>query len=444
MSMDALFNPRSVAVYGASARREEALGNVLLRNATAASLPVVAVHPRAEHLEGVPAYTSLTGIGDADLALISVPSAGARDAVRDAAEAGCRAAVVLSSGFGETDADGRRLQDEMVSTARAADMRLVGPNCMGVVSRQPVGALFNGSYFWDVPTQPSSISFVSQSGAMGGMFLDQVRRREAGLARFLSIGNAADVGVTETLGWLADDPETSAIGMFIEGIDDGPRFVEAATRATERKPVIALKGGRHASGARAAASHTGALAGAYGPVRAAFLRAGVEAATSTRELFDRLFSAEVPSPSDRRVAVITVSGGPSVVAADAVTDHGLLLADLEEETQRRIRAHVPRFAAVGNPVDLTPQCDPSEMAPAVAAVYDDPQVDAAVIVNCGLNIPEFGEAIAEALGKRALPTAAFLLDVPAVAGPLRAAGVPLLGSPEDAVATVASAWGRRS
>lgn len=443
MSLGDVFDPASVAVYGASARRPDALGNTLLANVAAAGLPVTVVHPSAPEIDGHTTTATLEATSrGADLALISVPAAAAAAAVADAAGAGARAAVVLSSGFGEAGPEGLALEDEMARTAADAGMVLVGPNCMGVVSRLGSGALLNGSYFWDVPDRDGGISFISQSGAMGGMFLDQVRRRDVGLARFLSIGNAADVGVTDALQWLAEDEATTAIGMFVEGVGQGRAFVEAASHAAAGKPVVALKGGRHPAGARAAASHTGALAGSYGPVRAAFLRAGVEETTSSQDFFDHLFTADLPRPTGPRVAVVTVSGGPSVVAADAITDHGLQLADLAPGTEKAIRQHVPAFAAVGNPVDVTPQCPPEAMAAAVGAVYDDPNVDAVVAIDCGLDVPEFGRAVATAADRTGTATVAYLLDVPAVSAAVRPVGIPEADSPERAVAMLAAATRR--
>lgn len=442
MTLHRVFEPSSVAVYGASARRTDALGNTLLANVTAAGLPVTVVHPNAPEIDGHRTTPSLSEGDPVDLALVSVPATVAPDAIADAAAAGTRAAVVLSSGFGEAGPEGEALEAEIQKLASEAGMALVGPNCMGVVSRLASGALLNGSYFWDVPATAGGISFISQSGAMGGMFLDQVRRREAGLARFLSIGNAADVGVTDALHWLADDQTTTAIGMFVEGVGDGRAFVEAASRAAATKPVVALKGGRHATGARAAASHTGSLAGSYGPVRAAFLRAGVEETTSTQDFFDHLFTADLPTPAGPRVAIVTVSGGPSVVAADAITDHGLHLAELAPATTATLRGLVPTFAAVGNPVDVTPQCPPEAMGDAIGAVYDDPNVDAVVAIDCGLDVPAFGEAIAAAVERTGRPTVAYLLDVPDVAAAVGRVGVPEADSPERAVAVVAAATRR--
>jgi acyl-CoA synthetase (NDP forming) len=443
MSLDHALEPGSVAVYGASATRPDALGSSLLRNAAACGLPVVAVHPSAVGTIGdAPVAPTLRAAGGAELALVSVPAAGAPAAVRDAVDGGARAVVVLSSGFAEAGDAGRRLQDEVVATAAAADVTLIGPNCMGVVSRLASGQLLNGSYFWSVPDRDGGLAFVSQSGAIGGLFLAEARRRMAGFSRFISIGNAASVDVADCLAWLADDERTTAIGVFVEGITDGPRFLEAASRATAAKPVVLLKGGRFATGARAAASHTGALAGQYGPIRAALRRARVEEAGSSRDLFDRLFSLGLPPVTGRSVAIVTVSGGPSVLAADALAMNGLELADLAPVTVARLEALLPDFAAKGNPVDLTPQCAPDRFVPAIRAVFEDPNVDAVVAVDFGLDLAEFGRGVVEAAAATGKPVVASLLDVDTVQGTLGGAGVPVSSSPEGSVELLALALGR--
>lgn len=449
--LDPLFRPASIAVYGASASGGK-LGNQLLDNATGGAAggaaggassggvtDVVAVHPTASSVQGVPASPKLQRA--VDLALISVPPAQVSSAVRDAAAAGTRVAVVLTSGFGETGDEGRRQQDELVSAARAAGTRLVGPNCMGVVSHLGGGRWLNGSYFWSVPDRPGGVSFVSQSGAFGGMFFAEARRRGFGMARFLSVGNSADVTLTDALAWLGDDDATTVVGVFAEAIPGGRAFVDAARRVTERKPVVVVKAGKAAAGARAAASHTGSLAGAHGPVQAAFLRAGVREAATSTEFFDQL-AFQAASPGRRvgsHIAVVTISGGPSVLAADAAERAGLELPPPSAATVDTLRRLVPSFAALGNPVDLTPQCPPANFAPAIAAVFDDPAFDGVVVINCGLDIPEFGRGVAAAVGRTNKPTAAFLLDVPKVAAELLGAGVPLFDGPERAVAGYASA-----
>jgi acyl-CoA synthetase (NDP forming) len=436
--MEAIFSPRSVAVYGAS-RDERKLGHVLLRNVLTGGFAgsVAAVNPAGGEVLGVPVTPSL-GV-PADLALVSVPAGAAQAAVADAAGAGCRAAIVLASGFGETGEAGRSREQRLASLAREAGMRLVGPNCMGVVSRQPEGWL-NGSYFWRLPEKPGGVSLVSQSGAFGGMFLAEARRRGLGVARFLSVGNCADVTESDALEWLAGDAATGVVGLFVEAFRDGRRFVAAAERCA--KPVVVLKAGKGRAGARAAVSHTGSLAGRHGAAQAAFARAGVVEAATADDFFDALHALASVPRAGRRVAVLTISGGPAVLAADAAERLGLRLPAPGAATVRLVRELAPAFAAAGNPIDLTPQCPPAGFPAAIGAVFDDPAFEGVIVVNCGLDIPEFGRGVAAAARRTGKPVTAFVLDVPAVEAELIAAGIPLLGSPERAAAAYAAAVAR--
>ncbi|HEX6348244.1 MAG TPA: CoA-binding protein [Candidatus Dormibacteraeota bacterium] len=428
-----MFEPASVAVYGAS-RQPSKLGHVLLRNVLEGGFEgrVVAVNPSREEVLGLPTVASLAE--PVDLALVSVPAPAVPAAVADAARAGCRAAIVLASGFGETGPAGAAAERELVEAARGAGMRLVGPNCMGVVSREHRGWL-NGSYFWQLPAAAGGVSMVSQSGAFGGMFFAETRRRGLGVARFLSVGNSADVTETDAIEWLAADPETAVIGLFAEAFRDGRRFVEVVARSP--KPVVVLKAGKEVAGARAAASHTGSLAGRHGAVRAAFRRAGVLEAETADEFFDLLTvlaaGRPVVAPS-RTLAVLTISGGPGVLASDAAERLGLRLPPPSEETVRRIRDLAPSFAATGNPIDLTPQCPPEAFGPAIAAVFEDAAYDGVVVINCGLDIPEFGAGVVAARELSGKPVTAFLLEVPRIEALMTDAGIPLLPSPERAVA----------
>jgi len=441
--LDALFMPRRVAVYGASARHAGKLGNILLRN-VAAGASTVAVHPSATAIDGVPAVATLVD-GDApvDLALISVPAPAVEDAVTDAAVGGARAGVVLSSGFGETGADGQTVEARLVATAREHGMRLVGPNCMGVVSSLGEAGWLNGSYFWSLPERAGSISFISQSGAFGGMFFAECRARSLGLSRFASLGNSIDVVETDVLEALGGDDATAVIGMFVEGFRDGRRFVEVARRVTASKPVVALKAGKAAAGARAAASHTGSVVGRHAAVSAALERAGVIEARTSDDFFDVLTAvARVPRPPrGRGVAIVTISGGPGVLAADAAEAAGLELAAPSDATVRAIRELAPDFAAVGNPIDLTPQCPPAAFVPAIGAVYDDDRFDAVVVINCGLDIPEFGAGVVAGAQRSGKPTVAFVLDVPTIREAFDDASIPCFASPERAVHALASRAG---
>jgi acetyltransferase len=279
---------------------------------------------------------------------------------------------------------------------------------------------------------------VSQSGAFGGMFFAEARRRRLGVARFLSVGNSADVTETDALEWLAADPATAVVGLFVEAFRDGRRFVAVAERC--EKPVVVLKAGKGAAGARAAASHTGSLAGRHGAAQAAFARAGVVEAATSDEFFDALqvFAGAAGPPAGRSVAVLTISGGPGVLASDEAERLGLHLPAPGAATVRRVRELAPSFAAAGNPIDLTPQCPPERFPAAIAAVFADPAYDGVIVINCGLDIPEFGRGVAEARRLTGKPVTAFVLDVPAIEAELAAAGVPLLPSPERAVAAYAA------
>lgn len=442
MSLDHLFAPASIAVYGASASDSRKLGNTLLANAANGAPQVVAVHPTADSIGGIRAVASLDRA--VDLALISVPGQGVEKAVADAAAAGAKVGIILSSGFGETGAAGRRTQDRMAQLAAEAGMRLVGPNCMGVVSHVGKGRWLNGSYFWAIPTTAGGLSFVSQSGAFGGMFFSHLRSSGLGLSRFLSVGNAADVSATDALEWLGDDPQTTAVGMFIEGIEDGRRFVEVARKVTAKKPVVVLKAGKLAAGAKAAASHTGSIAGSYKAMQAGLRRAGVIEAADTETFFDAMdiAAAGLIRTAVHNIAIVTISGGPSVLAADAAEQAGLSLPTLSERTLAQLRSLAPAFAALGNPIDLTPQCPIDHFIAAIEAVYADESVEGVVAINCGLDVSQFGTGVARGFARTGKPTTAFVLDAPGVAAELSAVGVLRFSSPERAIAALGIGTGK--
>jgi acyl-CoA synthetase (NDP forming) len=435
MSLQALFAPRSVAVLGVS-RSPGKLGHRLLQNVKESGFAgaVYPVNPGGEPILGYPTLPTVEALPEGvDLALVSLPAAAVPAAIEALAARKARAAVVLSSGFGEVDDAGRGVQARMLSVARTAGLRLVGPNCMGVYSAP---ARLNGTYFWDLPRRPGGVSVVSQSGAYGGLIFRHLGGRGLGVARFLSIGNQADVEIAEVVEYLVDDPETTLVACFVEALRDGRRFVNAARRAAGRKPVVVLRGGRSDAGRRAAGSHTGSLATGDEVFRAACLATGVVLAEETEEFFDAveaLVAAGSRRPEAPRVAVITVSGGPSVVAADCAERSGLQVPPLPETARAALRALLPPFAAVGNPVDLTPQVEPSRIAAAVKVVLDEPSVAGAVAVDVGLDIPELADALVEAAAASGKPLTAFVADAPGLAARLGAAGVPVLPSPERAV-----------
>ena len=440
-SLDALFSPRSVAVLGVS-RNPAKLGYKLLENVKAYGYGgrIYPVNPSGERILDLPSVTSVAALPEpVDLALVSLPASAVADAIVDLAARGAKAAVILSSGFGEVDANGREAQARLLKTARASGLRLVGPNCMGVYSAP---ARLNGTYFWDLPKRAGGISVVSQSGAYGGLIFRHLGGRGLGVARFVSIGNQADVDLTDILEFLAADADTTLIACFVEALRDGRRFLDVAARATASKPVVMLKGGRSDAGRRAAGSHTGSLAGAYAVYRAAFRRAGVVTADETEEFFDAIeaLAATPRRPSAPAIAVITVSGGPSVVAADCAERAGLAVPALEDAVRSALRASLPPFAAVGNPVDLTPQVEPSRIGDAIKLVFDQASIAGAVAIDVGLDIPEFADALVAEAVRTSKPVVAFATDAPAVSERLRSGGIPVLAGPERAVRAWRALW----
>jgi acetate---CoA ligase (ADP-forming) len=440
-----LFAPAGIAVLGVS-RNPAKLGYRLLQNVKESGY-AGAIHPVNPSGESILGFTSVPDVSalpaGIDLALVSLPAPAVPAAIRALAERGVRSAVILSSGFGEVDADGRSAQAELLATARASGLRLVGPNCMGVYSAP---ARLNGTYFWDLPQASGGISIVSQSGAYGGLIFRHLGGRGLGVARFVSIGNQVDVDIAEVLEWLVDDPETTLIACFVEALRDGPRFLAAASRAAGRKPIVMLKGGRSDAGRRAAGSHTGSLAGTWEVYRAACASARVVLAEETEEFFDAIETlVAIPSmrPAARRVAVVTVSGGPSVIAADTAEREGLEVPALDATTSEALRALLPSFAAVGNPVDLTPQVDPVRIGAAVRRVFDEPAIAGVVAVNVGLDIPEFADAVVAAAKATGKPAVAFAADAPEITARFRAGGVPVLPSPERAVRAWRALWQAR-
>jgi acetyltransferase len=430
-----LFAPRGVAVLGAS-RSPAKLGHRLVRNLVTPGFPgdVFPVNPSGEAILGRESVTRVEDLPRGlDLALVSLPARAVLPAVRALGARGCRVCVVLASGFGETGEAGRAVQGDLGTIARATGMRIVGPNCMGVVN---VPGRLNASYFWDVPRRPGGITFVSQSGAYGGLFFREARERALGVAKFLSIGNQSDLGFTECLDWLADDPETRVVGLFVEGIRDGRAFVAAARRLARAKPVVALKGGRAEAGRRAAGSHTGSLAGTWETYRAAFAAAGIVAVEETEELFDAIVTLEAQRerpPRDPAVAILTISGGPSVVAADTAEAVGLRVPAFPAERRLALRAHLPEFGADGNPVDMTPQMEPAGFEPSVRLVLEAPEVSGAVAIDIGLDRAEYADALRAAQARTGKPVVACTVDTPDMDRVLRAAGIPLVPGPERAV-----------
>lgn len=432
--LEALFAPRRLAVLGAS-RNPAKLGHVLLRNVLSGGFPgeVHVVNASGEWVLGHPSVRDASDLPEGmDLALVSLPPSAVLSAIAALGRRGTRMAVILTSGFGEVDERGRTEQAALLEVAKSSGLRLVGPNCMGVYSGP---ARLNGTYFWDMPATPGGIAVVSQSGAYGGLIIRHLGGLGLGVCRFLSIGNQMDLEVADALEYLAGDAETSLVACFLESVRDGRRFVEAASRVTRAKPMVVLKGGATDAGRRAAGSHTGSLAGTAEVYEAAFRRGGIVPCRETEEFFDAIqaLASTQPRPERPALAVVTVSGGPSVVAADAAEAAGIAVPPTEPEERAELARLLPTFAALGNPVDMTPQVDAQTIGPAAAVVLGRSSVGGALAVNVGLDMPEFADALIGAARLYGKPLLACAVDAPAVMARFRASGVPVYPTPERAV-----------
>ncbi len=349
-ALDRLFYPRTVAVFGSV--KEGKIAHQIVTQMVRAGYAgrLVAVNPKADSPDGFPQVAAFAGarsIGGIDLAVLALPAQFAEDAVREAGAAGAPVAVVITSGFAEAgNAEGER---RLLAAAREAGVRLIGPNCAGIMN---TANRLSASI--EPRALPGRVSFLTQSGAVGGAVLGLAAERGIGFAKFVSYGNRADLGEPELLEYLAADPETGVIALYLESVADGQRLLPVLAAAAAAKPVVAIKAGRTTAGRRAAGSHTGSLAGADEVFAAAFRRAGVIRAAGVEEMLDLCDAfAHLPVPAGRKVAIVTNSGGPGILAADRAEELGLEPAEPSPELRAGLRSFLSERCALGNPVDLT-------------------------------------------------------------------------------------------
>jgi acetyl coenzyme A synthetase (ADP forming)-like protein len=376
-SLRPFFSPASVAVVGASPRRGT-IGGELFRNVLAADFTgaVYPVNRGGEPVGGVAGYLTVSELPvTVDLAVICVPGGAVIDAARDALASGVKALCVISAGFAETGAEGAARQDELLALVRAHGARLVGPNCLGIAStRNRLNATFARRAL-----PPGRIAFSSQSGALGLALLEEADARGLGLSSFVSIGNKADVSSNDLLEYWEEDDETDLILLYLESFGNPQKFARVAGRVARSKPILALRSGTSRAGARAASSHTAALAGSDKAVDALFWQAGVLRAPTLEELLDVavLFSTQ-PLPLGNRVAVVTNAGGLGILCADACDGAGLELPPLAEETRRALARAIPEEASVANPVDLLGSATAATYEAVLPALLADPGIDAVI------------------------------------------------------------------
>jgi acetyl coenzyme A synthetase (ADP forming)-like protein len=379
--LDALFRPRAVAVIGAS-RERGTIGAEIVHNLIARGFqgPVYPVNPKAGFVQSVLAYPSIAAVpGPVDLAVVVVPAAAAVEVVEACGRAGVAAAIVISAGFRETGEEGAARERALVAGARRHGMRLVGPNCLGVINTEPAVRL-DATF---APAYPSvgRIAFSSQSGALGLAILELSAQLNLGISHFVSVGNKADVSGNDLLEYWERDPGTDLILLYLVSFGNPRRFTQIARRVGRKKPIVAVKSGRTGAGQRAAASHTGSLAGSDAAVDALCFQSGVIRTDTIEELFDvAMLLAHQPVPHGSRVAIVTNAGGPGIMASDACESHGLEVVTLADETVAALRAFLPREASTRNPVDMIASAAPESFEKAVRLVAGDARVDAVLAI----------------------------------------------------------------
>jgi acetate---CoA ligase (ADP-forming) len=377
--LEAIFAPHTVAVVGASPDvtrlGHRVLKNILDNGYTGRVYPI---HPRAESILNLPAFPRVSAIPEpVDLAVIVVPPEAVLEVAEDCGKAGARGLVVITAGFKEVGGAGRELEQQLLEIVQRYQMRMVGPNCLGVIDTV---TRLNASFAAFMPL-PGDIAFMSQSGAMCTAILDWSIPQGIGFSRFVSLGNKADVDEVALLRAWNDDPETKVILAYLEAIGDGPGFIASGREVTKHTPVIAIKSGTTAAGTRAASSHTGSLAGSEAAYETAFAQSGIIRAHTMGELFDlaQLFAYQ-PLIMGRRVAIVTNAGGPGIIATDAVERSGLRMAEFSAATIEELKRSLPPTANVYNPIDVIGDARSDRYRIGIAAALADPNVDAVLVL----------------------------------------------------------------
>ena len=390
-SLEKMFDPESVAVIGAS-RNPKSVGYGILKSLVRGcvlsseyckSFPgkVYPVNPKADYILGINCFSSIKEVpGNVDLVVIAVPAKVVPSVLKDCGKMKIPFAIIISAGFGEVGGEGKKLQDEVVKIARHYDMRLVGPNCLGIV--RPYKNL-NASF---APTMPPEgpVGFISQSGALADSIIDWAVAERYGLSALISYGNKADLDVHDFIEFLAEDPKTKAIALYIEGLKDGKKFIEVCKRVSKEKPIIVLKAGRTSAGEKAISSHTGSLAGSYEIYKAAFKQAGVIQADTVEELFDLAKAlAHQPICKQNAIAIVTNGGGCGVLCADSCEELGVNVVELKESTLKKLDKSGEMHPAYSrrNPLDIIGDALPERYEAAVNILLEEDYIGGLIVIQ---------------------------------------------------------------
>ena len=454
--INAMFYPKSVAVIGASARAGS-VGNDVVKNLVSAySGTIYPINPKGGEIEGRQAYANLTDVPtDVDLVVVCIPAKAVIGVVEQCKAKNVKGIVVISAGFKETGKEGAAMEKELAAAVQDAGIPLIGPNCLGIINPE-AGVAMNASFASKLGLA-GSLAFISQSGALCTSVLDFAVARKIGFSKFVSFGNKADVKEVDLLEYLADDPKTSVIALYLEDIGDGAKFTEIARKIVfeKKKPILCLKSGRSAEGAKAVSSHTGSLAGSDRVYDALLLQAGVQRVDSIEELFDRasLYTTQ-PLPKGNRLAIITNAGGPGIMATDAAVKAGLKLAEISQETKDKLLALkiegsdkplIPAAASLRNPIDVLGDAKADRYEGTVKVVMEDPGVDMGIVILTpqsmsepdlvGQNIP----AAVKACGKPVICSFMGAADVEEGINALLERGVPNYSFPENGINALSAA-----
>lgn len=442
MSLANFFNPKSVAIVGASQKKGK-VGYEILTNLVKSGYEgkLYPVNPKADEIEGLKAYPDLESIGEVpDLVLIIIPAKVVPAIMKQCVKLGVDSVVIITAGFKEIGEAGKKLEKEVQQIARRGKVRFIGPNCLGVISTyNKLNACFGG----DLPTE-GGMGYISQSGALLAALLDMANAKGIGFSKLVSIGNKADVGELDIIKSLGEDDDTKVIAGYLESITNGDEFVREAETISTKKPLLLIKSGGSSAGAQAASSHTGSLAGGERGYEAAFEKAGIVRCKSITEQFNyaQAFS-NLPLPKGSNVAVITNAGGPGIMAADAIEGHGLNFASLSEETEKKLAEQLPPAANIHNPIDVLGDALADRYEFALKAALEDENVDSAIVLLTPQAMTESkktAEAIVKIVkGNSEKPVMACFMGASKVDDGIKVLQdnkVPQYNSPEDAVQTL--------
>ncbi|MBI5158627.1 CoA-binding protein [Candidatus Micrarchaeota archaeon] len=381
MNLESIFNPKSVAIIGAS-REPNKVGHAIVKNFIDSGFAgkIYPINPNAREIIGLKCYPSVSAVkGKIDCAIFAVPAKFVPSALRECGENGVKGAVIISGGFSEVgNVEGEKQIEEI---ARKYGIAVIGPNCLGVLNPSSrVDSVFLPVYKMGRP-HVGGVSFMSQSGAVGGCILDLAARAGLGVSKFVSYGNASVIDETMLLEYLGNDEKTKIIVCYVEGVKRGREFLEAAKKVTVKKPVIMIKAGISVGGAAAAKSHTAALAGSSEAYKALFKQAKIIEAETLMELFYFSKIFDQPLPKGKRIGIMTNGGGYGVLAADAAEQTGLKLAELSSDTKKKLVEKLPNYVTVRNPLDLVGDADSKRYELALDALLEDENVDVIIVIT---------------------------------------------------------------